>query len=31
MSAAEFDEAIGPEAVCRLGSPVRKVESKEKV
>jgi fumarate hydratase class II len=21
MSAAEFDEAISPEAVCRLGSP----------
>jgi aspartate ammonia-lyase len=24
MSAAEFDEAIGPEAVCRLGTPGRK-------
>jgi aspartate ammonia-lyase len=23
MNAAEFDEAIGPEAVCRLGSPQR--------
>jgi aspartate ammonia-lyase len=25
MSAAEFDEAISPEAVCRLGSPERRV------
>jgi len=32
MSAAEFDEAIGPEAVCRLGSPVprRVVEERSK-
>jgi len=28
MSAAEFDEAISPEAVCRLGSPGRKPEQK---
>jgi hypothetical protein len=28
MSAQEFDEATSPEAVCRLGSPVQKVEPK---
>jgi aspartate ammonia-lyase len=27
MTAAEFDEAISPEAVCRLGSPQRAVET----
>jgi aspartate ammonia-lyase len=31
MSGEEFDEATSPEAICRLGSPVRKVEPKEKV
>jgi hypothetical protein len=31
MSAEEFDEAISPEAVCRLGSPMRvtRVETPE--
>jgi len=31
MSAAEFDEAISPEAVCRLGSPARKDEPSGKI
>jgi aspartate ammonia-lyase len=30
MSAAEFDEAVGPEAVCRLGSPDRRVIEESK-
>jgi aspartate ammonia-lyase len=30
MSAAEFDEAISPEAVCRLGSPTRRVLEESK-
>jgi len=30
MSAAEFDKAISPEAVCRLGSPARRVTEESK-
>ena len=30
MSAAEFDKAISPEAVCRLGSPARRVSEESK-
>ena len=30
MSAAEFDKAINPEAVCRLGSPARRVTEESK-
>jgi aspartate ammonia-lyase len=30
MNAAEFDKAISPEAVCRLGSPARRVSEESK-